>query len=570
MRRFRRHDKRSVTELNGFWDFAFLGDVDLDSIDVGKIDFVDRMAVPGCFDSTPDYAGWRGLTAYRTHVLLPDSALHRLVFDGVNHWCRVYVDDQKMCDHVGGHTRFSVDIADHQPGETAIIVLVDNRFDYERCPLHLDHMDWYHHGGIARPVELHQLGELWINSLVVTTEDWQERRIAVTVSYGSVSGPCEIDFILTFNGEEILKEKVELVEGQGEIRRVLELPGANLWSPETPNLHLIHVCLGEDDIRERIGIRQMKVEGRRIMINGEPIILRGLCRHELHPDFGCGLPDAQIVADAQILRKIGCNVVRGVHYPQDPRFLDLCDEMGICVLSESIGWQNTEEQINDPHFIKAQLNNIDEMVAVSINHPSVITWGILNEGDSAKEGSRKGYETLLGRLRELDASRPVTYSTCHPEDDKCLDLCDIVSLNWFPGWYLREIDEIPEELDRIVGVLDSVGCANKPILISEIAAGAVAGFRDWYQDRWTEDYQAKLLGVALRHLLFDRDRVCGVCIWQFADCRSFERIRGILTRPRGYNSKGVVDEYRRPKLAFDVVKRLYQELGRATSREAEG
>ena len=78
--------------------------------------------------------------------------------------------------------------------------------------------------------------------------------------------------------------------------------------------------------------------------------------------------------------------------------------------------------------------------------------------------------------------------------------------------------------------------------------------------RWSEDYQAQLLDKAIGHLLFDSDRVCGVAIWQLFDCRSFQKLRGVLTRPRGYNSKGLLDEYRRPKLAYDIVKKRFNAL----------
>src|SRR5512145_716702 len=91
-RRFRQHDFRHVADLSGVWDFTFLGDVDPDDVDIAAIAFDDRMAVPGCFDATPAYAGRRGLAAYRTRVALRDMLPHRLIFDGVQHWCRVFAD----------------------------------------------------------------------------------------------------------------------------------------------------------------------------------------------------------------------------------------------------------------------------------------------------------------------------------------------------------------------------------------------------------------------------------------------------------------------------------------------
>ena len=152
----------------------------------------------------------------------------------------------------------------------------------------------------------------------------------------------------------------------------------------------------------------------------------------------------------QQLRDMGCNFVRGSHYPQDPRFLDLCDEAGICVWNEAIGWQHPLEHLEDPHFVNAELAHIDEMVAMSANHPSVIMWGILNESHSMVEGCRPAYEALLGRLRALDPTRPVTYASNHPFDDLCLDLVDVIAINCYPGWYVGEIARHPRVpgLDR--------------------------------------------------------------------------------------------------------------------------
>ncbi len=305
---------------------------------------------------------------------------------------------------------------------------------------------------------------------------------------------------------------------------------------------------------------QVSVDGRQILINGESVRLLGVCRHEAHPQFGHGLPESLLVADVQQLRDMGCNFLRGSHYPQDPRFLDLCDEAGICVWNEAIGWQHGANHLTDPHFIEAQLAHVNEMVAMSFNRPSVILWGILNESHSHDSKCRPAYEALLGRLRDLDPSRPVTYACNHPFDDVCLDLVDVVSVNCYPGWYVGEIVDIPAELDRIVARLDAAEQGDKPLIISEIGAGAVPGWRDWNADRWTEQYQAQLLDAVIRHLFVDRDRACGLSIWQFCDCRTSELGWKALSRPRGFNNKGILDEYRRPKLACEVVKRHFLAL----------
>jgi beta-glucuronidase len=200
------------------------------------------------------------------------------------------------------------------------------------------------------------------------------------------------------------------------------------------------------------------------------------------------------------------------------------------------------------------------MVAMSINRPSVILWGILNESNSTDSACRPAYERLLGRIRELDSSRPVTYARNHPFNDLCLDLVDVVAINVYPGWYIGEIEEIPDFLDRVVEHLDSSGQEQKPLMISEIGAGAVPGWRDWNAARWSEQYQARLLETVIRHMFIDRERYCGLAIWQFCDVRTSQQVMKALGRPRGFNNKGLMDEYRRPKLAYAVVKAMYTDL----------
>ena len=94
-------------------------------------------------------AAWRP-TAPK--VFLADATPHELIIDGLHHWGRIFVGGKQIGEHVGGFTRFGLDVTGHQPGETDLVILVDNRIDYDRCPLHLDYFDWYHFGGIARGV----------------------------------------------------------------------------------------------------------------------------------------------------------------------------------------------------------------------------------------------------------------------------------------------------------------------------------------------------------------------------------------------------------------------------------
>ena len=136
----------------------------------------------------------------------------------------------------------------------------------------------------------------------------------------------------------------------------------------------------------------------------------------------------------------------------------------------------------------------------------------------------------------------------------------LVGINAYPGWYYGSIDDVPPELDRLVTAVDAAGGAHKPIIVSEIGAEAIRGWRDRAGDRWSEDHQARLLETTIRHLFVERDRVCGLAIWVLADFRTPQAMPRVLIRPRAYNHKGLVDEYRRPKLAAEVVGRVYRDL----------
>ncbi|MFP4107039.1 MAG: glycoside hydrolase family 2 protein [Phycisphaerae bacterium] len=558
IRRFREHDNREVQDLSGIWDFAFLGEVEYDDVDVTGIVFDDIAPVPGNFDALQKYAAKRGMSAYRMFAPVSDKTTHRLILDGVHHACRVFIDGKAAADHVGGFTRFHLDFTPQTLGEVEIVVLVDNRLDYERCPLHLHYFDWYHFGGIARGAELHRLGDTWIDAVRVTTTDYKKRALRVEIDYAAGKEPGKTPIAIYCDGKKITRRTRTLKETSGTVELDLELEGALLWSPDEPNLHELYVVLGDDDQRERVGIREVAVKNQQILINEQPVRLLGFNRHEAHPQFGCGLADALLVSDIQQLMDMGCNFVRGSHYPQDVRFLDLCDEFGICVWSETTGWQQTAEHLTDRHYIDACLTNADEMVAGAYNRPSVIMWGALNEGHSHDPECKPGYAEILGRLRELDASRPITYASNHPFEDCCYELADIISINCYPGWYGGEIDEIPAALDAIAKHIDEVGNTSKPIIISEIGAGAIYGWRDWNEQRWSEQYQAQLLETVIRHMFETSDRFAGLSIWQFGDCRT--GITKAIGRPRHFNNKGVVDEYRRPKEAYYLVKALFSRL----------
>jgi len=437
---------------------------------------------------------------------------------------------------------------------------VDNRFDRQRVPLQEQFFDFYAYGGLYRSVEWHQVPDLSLDRVFVDTLDPHAGSIRASVHlHGAV--PQSVDLDVCLDGGPPQHFATTPVTADGVAVLELRVADPTPWSPACPTLHTLQVSLKDDDITERFGLRTVSVADDTILINGEALKLLGYCRHEAHAQFGPALPLQQLVHDLQLLRELGCNYVRGSHYPQDQRFLDLCDEMGFLVFEEALGWGQTVDHFRDPSFCAAQVEQARLMVHKSRNHPSVIMWGFLNEGASHTAESRPLYESLVSAIRESDSTRPVTYASNHPMDDLNFDLVDIVSVNCYPGWYAADreavspVEEIRPRLEAIMDSLADRGLSDRPFIVTEIGAGAIYGWRDPLEAHWSEEYQAAYLGEVCEIVCTDA-RIAGVALWQFCDCRTYASGRALM-RPRAFNNKGTLDEYRRPKLGFGRVKSVF-------------
>ncbi len=297
-------------------------------------------------------------------------------------------------------------------------------------------------------------------------------------------------------------------------------------------------------------------------MNGEPIKLLGYNRHDAHPDFGAAMPFERLMRDLRRIRDQGANFIRGSHYPQSEEMLDECDRLGIMVWDESLGWGDKHDSLIDPEFQRKQLEQTRSMVRRSANHPCIVVWGFLNELRADDERARDIVQKMVDLIHSEDDSRPVSYASWLRQSDKCMDIPDIITLNLYPGWYCKNSTAFFNE-DDIVGDLDSMidyvtqNNGDKPIIIGEIGASATPGWNDG--TRWSEDYQAQLDTAALRKA-FNDSRISGLAIWQFCNNRT-HNITEASAHPHGFNNKGVVDEYRRPKCAWHAISRFFRDIG---------
>jgi beta-glucuronidase len=554
---------RQVHCLDGLWDFAWLGeDVSLTDLDIQALGFAEKMPVPGCFDASPAYAGKRGTVAYRTTVRVTPGTAGLLSFGALGMWSRIYVDGEALAEPRMPYSQIDIPVAPADFATREIVVVNDNRFDRERMPLLEQFFDFYAYGGMFRSVHWHELPARALDRVEITPVDSAAGLIQALVRFRD-AGTAVLPARIAFDGGTFVPVDLKVQDGVAVLE--LKVPNPTLWTPESPVLHTLSLRVGEDAIVERFGLRTVGSEGGRITVNGTPVKLLGYCRHEAHPQYGPALPLDQLVQDLQLLRDLGCNFVRGSHYPQDPRFLDLCDELGFLVFEESMGWGQKPEHFTDPAFQRLQVAQTQTMVRKSFNHPCVIIWGFLNEGASNTPESRDLYEQLAGTLRAMDPTRLVTYASMHPFNDLNLDLVDVVSINCYPGWYAQDkekmapSDEIVPKLDDIRASLAERGFGDKPFIVSEIGAGAIYGWRDPLNAHWSEEYQEAYLREVCEEVVAN-DAITGVALWQFCDCRTYASCRA-LTRPRAFNNKGTLDEYRRPKAAYRVVRSIFRGEG---------
>ena len=519
------------------------------------------VAVPGCWENHPLFADYRGEGIYRKTFQAQGNV--RIECKGVSHTATVYLDGHEIGHHYNAYTPFSVVVSDLEPGRHMLEIKADNRF-HKDSALHVPN-DYMSYGGISRGVVVEELSDLYLEYVHVKT--YRENRqwhVQVKAAVNVLKIGQNEDEDITIQGK--IKDTAfewklaDTAKKHYEFCTDLKINGIEEWSPETPVLYQVELqMLREDevidDLIERFGFREICVQGKYVLLNGKKLRIKGVCRHEDHPDYGCALPYQTIYNDLVLIRQMGANSIRTAHYPNDEIFLDLCDELGILVWEENHARGLEEDRMKHPLFEEQAEQVIREMIFYHYNHPCIFIWGILNECASETLFGRSCYEKQFRLIREMDDSRPCTFASCKFFGDICFDLPDVVSCNLYPRWYVDKPvrDYLNEVYDWIVE--DGKG-KDKPFIVSEIGAGGLYGCHNSYRGKWTEEYQADALSEQVSECLKFSESV-GVYIWQFCDARvSSEWFAG---RPREMNNKGVVDEYRRPKAAYGRVKEIFEQ-----------
>ena len=546
--------------LDGSWGFRFEEGKPLE--EAAKSDFAatDSIPVPACYDMMPKWYMKRGTGLYRRVFMLAKPMKDAvLVVDGMGVRAKFEMDGKDLGLHPYPYARLEIPVGSIAAGEHTVFAAVDNILSWPRVKLARPYYDFYFYGGFYHGVKLVEREP----KIFVRTLDYKTGRIEVEVENGGDSAVA-----LAFDGGQ--EVNVKLSDG----RVAATVPNFRLWSPDTPNLHRMSVQLSTLNFKlsTRFGIRQIEARDRKIYLNGKELFLKGFNRHESDWLNGAATGEALMLQDIQRLKTLGGNFIRGAHYQQCERFLDLCDENGVLVWEESLGWGNGQDyvnnsfppsELNDEEFCAMQVRQTRDMVRASFNHPCVIMYGFLNECASQKKECKALVDKLAETIRAENSGRLVTFACNTTDRDICCTNMDVVSFNAYPGVIPMQPDTGNGLEDLVKGKFDGIVAKfrarypDKPIMVSETGCGAEFGRRGEYASPNTEEFQNEYL-TNVFETLWNNPDVVGFSIWQLNDGRTRERFGGkAVSAMFGGSVSGVFDRLRRPKLSAETVRRYF-------------
>lgn len=595
---------RQQVVLGGPWRFQFdPHSVGMDEGWHSKLPEPIEMPVPCAFSDVFTDAASRDYTGdfwYETDVCLPhewENMVVLLRFGAAAHRARIFVNGQEVCSHEGGFLPFaaSVNQAAVFGGENRISVLLNNELREDRIPVGLTerlpdgtklargYFDFFNYSGILRPVNLLALPE--------------ERILDYSVVHRLQGSDAWTDYRVETNGAHPVRLKLydqdgrEVATAQGSDGS-LYIPQARLWKVRDAYLYrlVIQIVDGDrvlDEYTDHIGIRTVSIEAGQLLLNGEPVYLKGFGRHEESELYGRALSPAALKRDFELMKWCGANSFRTAHYPHSEETYLMADREGFLVIDETpaVGMMTSTLNFLDaakgtrsgffqkpgiPELLRTHLQAVEGLILRDKNRACVIAWCLLNEPETTDDASLPYLEAVFAAARALDPQqRPCTFTslmTALPHACKCQHLCDIISLNRYYGWYVyggKDLSQAREALRHELTEWSSIG-ASRPVLFTEYGADTHPGEMKLPDIMWTQEYQTRYL--AMCHEVFDQFPIVkGEQLWTFAD---FQTDEGIL-RVNG-NKKGLFTRQRQPKAAAHAVKLRWESLPTDHKSHTEG
>ncbi len=558
--------------INTGWQYA------TDSVNWQTVNIPHTWNAQDAFDDTPGYR--QGLGYYKKQLFISSKEKNKvqyLKFNAINQEATVFVNGKKIAHHRGGYTAFTVDITSflHYDNYNLIEVTVDNSLDENIPPLDAD---FTFYGGIYRDVEWisvpqqhFSLNDYASDGFYINYYQLSEEKAGISVesilkNSAKNNTTLKLKAILfDAQGKKVVTQQTDLVLKDEESKKhSIKLPLVNnpkLWSPNSPYLYELQLVLttqkGEvlDKKTTPVGFRWATVDSKKgFFLNGKPLKLVGVNRHQDYEGYGNAVPIALQEKDIHLIKEMGANMIRFAHYPQERELYKKCDELGILVWTEI---PIVNKVTDSKEFFETSLTMQKEHIKQYYNHPSVIMFGYMNEiflrlafdKKSSKEEKESQIKTTLRLANHLEnltrslAPNHLTAMACHLNEiyneTGIADLPMVLGWNLYFGWYDAEIEDLGTFLDN-----QHQRYPNRSLLLSEYGPGADVRIftRTPKKFDFSINYQSKLHQSYYKQIT-ERPYMLGMTAWNFADFGSEFRGDAI---PH-VNQKGLVQYNRKPK-----------------------
>lgn len=458
-----------------------------------------------------------------------------LKFDGITYYAKVILNDCVIGEMLP-YSEYSFDVTD-------IVKEKDNKILVEIediSPRFGPTEGWENFGGIIRDVSLVYSDSNYIKDVVFKSKLINNYCDAsFTVDTFKILENGEFDIKLFF--EENLVCEYNQKEGETKEKCI---EGIKLWSPDTPDLYRLVVSLiqdGEivDEYSCNVGFREFTCDRHRFYLNGEPIFIKGVCKHEMFGDSGHCPTQEQMLYDMQMIKNTGCNFVRLVHYPHNKKIIDIADKIGLMVSEEpGLWWSDT----SDPQVEQGSLEVLRRTILRDRNHPSIVFWLCFNECRFTEQFLINSAKVC----REYDSTRMVSGANCMNNEDtlKYYNICG------FDFYTMHPYAETMARAKECATVLH-----DKPLLFTEWGGYYVYNNPNLISQFINEMYKLYLANS-------DEGALAGECFWEWSELNDFNR--GAPACVDGNLSEGLVDKYRNPTMVYEAFRDTIQNLEKET------
>lgn len=429
---------QNFMSLNGIWKFLWVKNADMRPTDFYKAGYDDKswndMQVPGLWAlngyGVPLYVNygypWRNQFAgeppaipvegnqvgsYRKEIIVPADWKEKEIFahfGSVSSNIYLWVNGQFVGYSEDSKLEAEFNLTKYlKPGKNLIAFQVFRWCDGS----YLEDQDFLRLAGVGRDCYLYVRNKKYIRDIRVTPNldaQYKDATLDVTVD---IKGSGSVDLkLLDASGKEVVTASVK---GSGKVSTVMEVLNPEKWSAETPVLYTLLATLKDKDsvlevIPVNVGFRKIELRDSQIWVNGQPVLFKGVNRHEMDPDNGYYVSPQRMIQDIRIMKAFNINAVRTSHYPNDNLWYDLCDRYGLYVVAEanveSHGIGGHKTLAKNPLFTKAHLERNQRNVQRSYNHPSIIFWSLGNEA-----GFGPNFEACYTWIKNEDKTRAVQY-----------------------------------------------------------------------------------------------------------------------------------------------------------------